>query len=99
MPTPPATDGASGKRVLREVGETMLMIEAAIIRAQRAMEAVRRKRHQAVYLYLDVHHSDIARTTPTCLHDDLRTPAPSTSDQAACLRSGSRTFIHATTLS
>ena len=50
MPTPPATDGASGKRVLREVGETMLMIEAAITRAQRAMEAVRRKLHQAVYL-------------------------------------------------
>lgn len=58
MPTPPATDGASGKRVLREVGETMLMIEAAITRAQRAMEAVRRKLHQAVYLYVDVQHSD-----------------------------------------
>jgi hypothetical protein len=36
--------------VLREVGETMLMIEAAITRAQRAMEAVRRKLHQAVDL-------------------------------------------------
>jgi hypothetical protein len=33
--------GAERERVLREVGETMLMIEAAITRAQQGMAAIR----------------------------------------------------------
>jgi hypothetical protein len=42
MPEGLDSDGAARERVLREVGETMLMIEAAIARAQRGMDTIRR---------------------------------------------------------
>ncbi|HVB53476.1 MAG TPA: hypothetical protein VNF24_04710 [Candidatus Acidoferrales bacterium] len=43
MPEGLDSDGAARERVLREVGETMLMIEAAITRARRAMDTIRRE--------------------------------------------------------
>lgn len=43
MPERLDSDGAARERVLREVGETMLMLEAAITRAQRAMDTIRRE--------------------------------------------------------
>ena len=41
MPAALDSNGASRERVLREVGETMLMIESSIARTRRAIDAVR----------------------------------------------------------
>ena len=43
MPKPVDPEGAARERALQEVGETMLMIESAIARVDRALAAVRRE--------------------------------------------------------
>ena len=43
MPKPVDPEGAAHERALQEVGETMLMIEAAITRVERALAAIRRE--------------------------------------------------------
>ena len=46
MPKPVDPEGAAHERALQEVGETMLMIEAAITRVDRALAAIRRESAQ-----------------------------------------------------
>lgn len=43
MPQTPSQKGPGRERVLREIGETMLMIEAAVARADRALKAIDRE--------------------------------------------------------
>ena len=43
MPKPVDPEGAAHERALQEVGETMLMIEAAVTRVDRALTALQRE--------------------------------------------------------